>query len=230
MVTYSSHLALVWLDQPLLTDCVLHAVGTVLHCSFITCTSDISGIAGNDASQAQLQLLLAELKRIEGQQQLLKTAAAENKVLIVHPVKGFDLDGEDEYAEEVVAKPDPDRFIPSGLYITLVAACYCMASCYSENSFVEFRSLGFQTALSLYMPQCSSSSHCRHHSQQVNRPSLNMRLTAKLLTISKVHTQYVHSFSWLQLPYKPIGRSTGHLPRRHILTCFQRTDSSCMLA
>ncbi len=70
--------------------------------------------ADAEASQAQLQLLLAELKRIEGQQQQLKTAAAENKVLIVHPVKGFDLDEEDEYAEEEEAQPNPDRFIPSG--------------------------------------------------------------------------------------------------------------------
>jgi len=59
--------------------------------------------------------LLAELKRIEGQQQQLKTAAAENKVLIVHPVKGFNLDEDDEYAEEEEEKPNPDRFIPSGL-------------------------------------------------------------------------------------------------------------------
>lgn len=70
--------------------------------------------ADKEANQAQLQLLLAELKRIEGQQQQLKTAAAENKVLIVHPVKGFDLDEEDEYAEEEEVKPNPDRFIPSG--------------------------------------------------------------------------------------------------------------------
>ena len=78
--------------------------------------------ADAEASQAQLQLLLAELKRIEGQQQQLKTAAAENKVLIVHPVKGFDLDEEDEYAEEEEAQPNPDRFIPSGqqqLHMTL---------------------------------------------------------------------------------------------------------------
>lgn len=61
-----------------------------------------------------MQLLLAELKRIEGQQHQLKTAAAEHKVLIVHPVKGFDLDEEDEYAEEVEVKPDPDKFVPSG--------------------------------------------------------------------------------------------------------------------
>ena len=67
-----------------------------------------------DSSQAQLQLLLAELKRIEGQQQQLRTAAAEHKVLIVHPVKGFNLDAKDEYAEDEEAKPDPDRFVPSG--------------------------------------------------------------------------------------------------------------------
>lgn len=74
----------------------------------------VSFAADEDAGQEQLQLLLAELKRIEGQQHQLKTAAAENKVLIVHPVKGFDLDEEDEYAEEVEVKPDPDKFIPSG--------------------------------------------------------------------------------------------------------------------
>lgn len=67
-----------------------------------------------DASQAQLQLLLAELKRIEGQQQQLKKAAAENQVLIVHPVEGFKADDVDEYAEPEEVKPDPDRFVPSG--------------------------------------------------------------------------------------------------------------------
>lgn len=81
---------------------------------YTACASDPSHAAGEDAGQAQLQLLLAELKRIEGQQQQLKSAAAENRVLIVHPVKGFNLDEEDEYAEEVVVKPDPDKFIPSG--------------------------------------------------------------------------------------------------------------------
>ena len=81
---------------------------------YTTCAPYPSHAAGEDAGQAQLQLLLAELKRIEGQQQQLKSAAAENKVLIVHPVKGFNLDEEDEYAEEKEVKPDPDRFIPSG--------------------------------------------------------------------------------------------------------------------
>ena len=83
--------------------------------------------AGEDAGQAQLQLLLAELKRIEGQQQQLKTAAAENKVLIVHPVKGFNLDEEDEYAEEVEVKPDPDKFIPSGQ----LPCCSCFGQSHS---------------------------------------------------------------------------------------------------
>ena len=62
-----------------------------------------------------MQLLLAELKRIEGQQQQLKTAAAENKVLIVHPIEGVILDEEDDdYAEVKEVKPDPDMFVPSG--------------------------------------------------------------------------------------------------------------------
>ena len=82
--------------------------------AYTSCVSHLLLAVGEDAGQAQLMLLLAELKRIEGQQQQLKSAAAENKVLIVHPVKGFDLDEEDEYAEEVEVKPDPDKFIPSG--------------------------------------------------------------------------------------------------------------------
>ena len=62
-----------------------------------------------------MHLLFAELKRIEGQQQQLKAAVAQNKVLVVHPPKGFNAASiEEEYAEEQVAKPDPDRFIPSG--------------------------------------------------------------------------------------------------------------------
>ncbi|DBB00990.1 TPA: hypothetical protein ACH3X1_000896 [Trebouxia sp. C0004] len=62
-----------------------------------------------------MQLLFAELKRIEGQQQQLKTAVAQNKVLVVHPPKGFAGPSvEDEYAEEEEAQPNPDRFIPSG--------------------------------------------------------------------------------------------------------------------
>jgi len=84
--------------------------------------------ADAEASQAQLQLLLAELKRIEGQQQQLKTAAAENKVLVVHPVKGFDLDEEDEYAEEEEAKPNPDRFIPSGQQQLRMMLTHCTLS------------------------------------------------------------------------------------------------------
>lgn len=81
---------------------------------FRTCAPHLLLAAGEDAGQAQLQLLLAELKRIEGQQQQLKSAAAHNQVLIVHPVKGFNLDEEDEYAEEAEVKSDPDKFIPSG--------------------------------------------------------------------------------------------------------------------
>ena len=66
-------------------------------------------------SEAQMQLLFAELKRIEGQQQQLKSAVAQNRVLVVHPPKGFRAESvEDEYAEEKEVKPDPDRFIPSG--------------------------------------------------------------------------------------------------------------------
>lgn len=62
-----------------------------------------------------MQLLFAELKRIEGQQQQLKSAVAQNRVLVVHPPKGFHAESvEDEYAEEQEVKPDPDRFIPSG--------------------------------------------------------------------------------------------------------------------
>ncbi len=62
-----------------------------------------------------MQLLFAELKRIEGQQQQLKNAVAQNKVLVVHPPKGFAGPSvEDEYAEEEEAQPNPDRFIPSG--------------------------------------------------------------------------------------------------------------------
>lgn len=67
-------------------------------------------------SESQMQLLFAELKRIEGQQHQLKTAVAQNRVLIVHPPKGFNTESmEDEYAEEKVVKPDPDKFIPSGI-------------------------------------------------------------------------------------------------------------------
>lgn len=70
---------------------------------------------GREAEEVQMELLFAELKRIEGQQQMLKTAVAQNKQLVVMPPAGFNADDmEDEYAEEVVAKPDPDRFIPSG--------------------------------------------------------------------------------------------------------------------
>lgn len=66
--------------------------------------------------RAQMQLLFAELKRIEGQQQQLKTAVAQNKQLVVLPPAGFHAqEEEDEYAEEVVVKPDPDRFVPSGV-------------------------------------------------------------------------------------------------------------------
>lgn len=66
-------------------------------------------------SEAQMQLLFAELKRIEGQQEQLKSAVAQNRVLVVHPPRGFHADSlEDEYAEEKEVKPDPDRFIPSG--------------------------------------------------------------------------------------------------------------------
>ena len=67
-------------------------------------------------SEAQMQLLFAELKRIEGQQQQLKSAVAQNRVLVVHPPKGFHAESaEDEYAEEKEVIPDPDRFIPSGV-------------------------------------------------------------------------------------------------------------------
>lgn len=70
---------------------------------------------GDIDSEAQMQLLRAELKRIEGQQQQLQTAVAQNRVLVVHPPKGFHADSvEDEYAEEKEVKPNPDRFIPSG--------------------------------------------------------------------------------------------------------------------
>ncbi|KAA6417542.1 MAG: hypothetical protein FRX49_12475 [Trebouxia sp. A1-2] len=66
-------------------------------------------------TEAQMQLLFAELKRIEGQQQQLKTAVAQNKVLVVHPPKGFAGPSvEEEYAEEEEAQPNPDKFIPSG--------------------------------------------------------------------------------------------------------------------
>ena len=62
-----------------------------------------------------MQLLFAELKRIEGQQQMLKSAVAQNKMLVVLPPTGFNAENvEDEYAEEIVVKPDPDRFVPSG--------------------------------------------------------------------------------------------------------------------
>lgn len=72
-----------------------------------------------EAERAQMQLLFAELKRIEGQQQMLKSAVAQNKMLVVMPPPGFNAeDPEDEYAEEVVAKPDPDRFVPSGMLIS----------------------------------------------------------------------------------------------------------------
>ena len=71
-----------------------------------------------------MQLLFAELKRIEGQQQQLKTAVAQNKQLVVLPPAGFHAQQqEDEYAEEVVAKPDPDRFVPSGWPISPLAHC-----------------------------------------------------------------------------------------------------------
>lgn len=62
-----------------------------------------------------MDLLVAELKRIQGQQEQLRAAVAQNRVLVVHPPKGFHADSvEDEYAEEKEVKPDPDRFIPSG--------------------------------------------------------------------------------------------------------------------
>ncbi|KAL3162306.1 hypothetical protein ABBQ32_009993 [Trebouxia sp. C0010 RCD-2024] len=98
-----------------------------------------------DAGQEQLQLLLAELKRIEGQQHQLKTAAAENKVLIVHPVKGFDLDEEDEYAEEVEVKPDPDKFVPSGGLTGFTVAKDLMKIDFSppQEAPEEFRALTF---------------------------------------------------------------------------------------
>ena len=71
--------------------------------------------AASEADRAQMQLLFAELKRIEGQQQMLKSAVAQNKMLVVLPPVGFNAESvEDEYAEEVVVKPDPDRFVPSG--------------------------------------------------------------------------------------------------------------------
>ena len=69
-----------------------------------------------------MQLLFAELKRIEGQQQQLKSAVAQNRVLVVHPPKGFNAESvDDEYAEEKEVKPDPDRFIPSGVTLFLEA-------------------------------------------------------------------------------------------------------------
>lgn len=82
----------------------------------IGCCIDVHACAEADTdSQAQMQLLFAELKRIEGQQHQLQTAVAQNRVLVVHPPKGFHADSvEAEYAEEKEVKPDPDRFIPSG--------------------------------------------------------------------------------------------------------------------
>ena len=75
----------------------------------------MSCFADSQADRAQMQLLFAELKRIEGQQQMLKSAVAQNKMLVVLPPTGFNAENvEDEYAEEIVAKPDPDRFVPSG--------------------------------------------------------------------------------------------------------------------
>ena len=88
---------------------VSNSVSVSVNSVCLACHADTA-----DASQAQLQLLLAELKRIEGQQQQLKKAAAENQVLIVHPVEGFKADDVDEYAEPEEVKPDPDRFVPSG--------------------------------------------------------------------------------------------------------------------
>ena len=81
-------------------------------------------------SESQMQLLFAELKRIEGQQHQLKTAVAQNRVLVVHPPKGFDTQSvEDEYAEEKVIKPDPDRFIPSGMHAgDEICHCPCFVS------------------------------------------------------------------------------------------------------
>ena len=71
--------------------------------------------ADSEADRAQMQLLFAELKRIEGQQQMLKSAVAQNKMLVVLPPAGFNAESvEDEYAEEIVVKPEPDRFVPSG--------------------------------------------------------------------------------------------------------------------
>lgn len=91
-------------------------------------------------SEVQMQLLFAELKRIEGQQQQLKTAVAQNRVLIVHPPKGFEAQSvEDEYAEEQEVKPDPDKFIPSGEHATIIKStwhaasqcnfCHCTCEC-----------------------------------------------------------------------------------------------------
>lgn len=82
----------------------------------IGCCIDIHACVEADIDrEAQMQLLFAELKRIEGQQHQLQTAVTQNRVLVVHPPKGFHANSvEDEYAEEKEVKPDPDRFIPSG--------------------------------------------------------------------------------------------------------------------
>lgn len=111
--------------------CALHRLGEQHSCclmdshlvispccdiALIGCCIDTHAFAEADIdSEAQMQLLFAELKRIEGQQQQLQTAVTQNRVLVVHPPKGFHADSvEAEYAEEKEVKPDPDRFIPSG--------------------------------------------------------------------------------------------------------------------
>ena len=72
-------------------------------------------MSGLSAGAAEMQLLYAELKRLEGQQHQIKRAIAQNRALVVHPPKGFSGPSvEAEYAEEVEVKPDPDRFVPSG--------------------------------------------------------------------------------------------------------------------
>ena len=93
-------------------------------------------------TESQMQLLFAELKRIEGQQQQLKTAVAQNRVLVVHPPKGFEGESEeDEYAEEKVVKPDPDRFVPSGTHSSALRLLMLFSSnpcAYNTNTLVLF--------------------------------------------------------------------------------------------
>ena len=63
-----------------------------------------------------MQLLYAELKRLEGQQQQIKNAISQNRVLVVMPPKGFAGPSvEEEYAEAPEIKVEPDRFVPSGV-------------------------------------------------------------------------------------------------------------------